>query len=78
MPENLAVIGVILATGCLVLTVLFYERYVRELRYQIALKDEHLRQCQGLIATMRRHPAKGVDVSANLRLVHMSDTDAAS
>jgi hypothetical protein len=77
MPENLAVIGVILSTATLIVTIYFYERYVRELRYQIAIKDDHLRQCAHLISAMRRHPANG-DVSANLRLVHLSDTDAAS
>ena len=73
-----AVIVLLIASATTLLTCLWYERYVRELRYQIAIKDDHLRQCAHLIAAMRRHPAKGVDVSPNLRLVHMSDTDAAS
>jgi len=72
MPENLAVIGVILATVTLLGTIWVYESMVRELRFQVQLRDDHIRSCQHLIASMTRHPAKG-RVSPDLRLISSED-----
>ena len=72
MPENLAVIGVILATVTLLGTIWVYESMVRELRFQVDLRDQHIRQCTHLIASMTRHPAKG-RISPDLRLVGTQD-----
>ena len=55
------------ACGITLATLWTYERMVRDLRYQIELKDEHLRQCEHLLASMVRHPAG--QVTPDLRIV---------
>ena len=64
----LAVVLILTSALLVVLTVVVYGRIVRELRYQIELKDEHLRQCQHLMTAMRAHPA-GKRLSPDLTLI---------
>ena len=55
------------ASGVTLATVFVYERLVADLRERIARQDEHISQCEFLLASMVRHPAG--QVTPDLRLL---------
>ena len=66
-----ALILVLISTATTLVTLLVYERVVRDLRYRVQLAEDHADQCQHLVAAMTRHPAKGT--YPNLTVVRAGD-----
>jgi len=68
-----AIVIVLISSATTLITLLVYERVVRDLRYQVHIAEEHARACQHLVATMTRHPAGKQMGPANLRLITSQD-----
>jgi len=68
MNTATATIITIFAATLTLVTVLVYDRIVRDLRYQVEIARDHADQCQALMATMRAHPS-GKRISPDLALI---------
>ena len=73
-----ALVIVLISTATTLVTLLVYERVVRDLRWELQRSRDHIASCQHLIAAMTRHPAGSQMGPTNLRLVRLSDSDTAS